>query len=384
MNPYDFVRIDEKKPPQRQKPLWHHRLVGPNGQSLYAGHIEIDMSAEKPLFIADPRSVSTDPKRSAQFLQNQKGDYVIPGSSLKGMLRCLVETLGSGCMTLFDGHYEPERQDGRFIGYKAAYDAKIPKAFQHCNTNTDLCIACRIFGMLKERSEGVFLGKVNIGDAISYADTVRKHNAIFTAPLVEPKPHHRDFYLDEAQKYIAGRKYYFHHHHDQQLVTANGFVSFGRGVIANRHIQPLDDGTKFHFRIDFSNLTADEFAVLLLAITLEENMRHKIGYGKPLGLGSVHLLPTRLTLIDYSTRYTQAGAKSSKKELTGNDVLALRDELMQGFSRNQLVQIAMDDLRRIWRWPGDPNVNYYYPSKRDWFDTEDSYGKRIADTRNTP
>ena len=31
----------------------------------------------------------------------------------------------------------------------------------------------------------------------------------------------------------------------------------------------------------------------------------------------------------------------------------------------------------------DPDVDYYYPSKRDWFDTEDSIGS-IADTKNVP
>jgi len=49
-----------------------------------------------------------------------------------------------------------------------------------------------------------------------------------------------------------------------------------------------------------------------------------------------------------------------------------------------MVQVAMDDLQRIWGWPPDPDIDYYYPSKRDWFDTSESIGKRIADTRNVP
>jgi len=113
-------------------------------------------------------------------------------------------------------------------------------------------------------------------------------------------------------------------------------------------------------------------------------MRHKIGYGKPLGLGSILLTPTSLTLIDYSKRYTQPGPERGKTILQGDELWDLLNQHIADFSRTRLVQIAMTDLRRIWHWPPDPDVNYYYPSKRDWFDTEDSIGKRIADTKNTP
>jgi hypothetical protein len=37
-----------------------------------------------------------------------------------------------------------------------------------------------------------------------------------------------------------------------------------------------------------------------------------------------------------------------------------------------LENATEEDL--IWRWPDEPDVEYYYPSKRDWFDTEESIG----------
>ena len=373
MNPYDFVRVDWDRPPDRHKPIWHNRLIGQDAQRLYAGQIEVDVYAEKPIFIPE-RNASQDPKRPAQFMQNRQGEYIIPGSSLKGMLRCLVETLGNGCFTLFDGQYEHGGVN---------YRGNLPESHQRCGDNTNLCIACRTFGMLKERTSGVFLGKVNISDASAYADKVYKYDPIYTAVLVGPKPHHRDFYLDQTGRHIAGHKYYFHHAPDAGLLTADRLIYFPGGL-ANRYIQPLDINTQFHFRIDFTNLEADEFAALLLAVTLEENMRHKIGYGKPLGLGSVYLFPTSITLIDYSTRYTQRGSGNGKKTIEGDALWALVDEHVAAFSKTHLVQVAMEDLRRIWRWPPDPTVDYYYPSKRDWFDTEDSIEKRIADTKNTP
>jgi hypothetical protein len=375
MNPYDFARIDWNKPPQRRKPIWHHQLVGGGNQRLYSGHINIDVYAETPVFIADPRNVSPDPKKPAQFMQNKQGDYIIPGSSLKGLLRCVVETLGNGCLTLFDGQYERG---------KVNYRWGVPDSFQHCDTTTELCITCRTFGMLKERTSGVFQGKVNISDARSYPDKIYKYEPMYTAVLVEPKPRHRSFYLDPTEKHIAGRKFYFHHSPEVKPLTASGPILFS-GKPANRYIQPLDYDTQFHFRIDFTNLETDEFAALMLAIVLEDGMRHKIGYGKPLGLGSISLAPTSLTLIDYAARYTQSTSDQGKTTLQGEAMWNFLDDHIDSFSKKHLLQkIAMDDLRRIWHWKPDPDIDYHYPSKRDWFDTEGSRGKRIADTKNVP
>ena len=105
MNPYDFARIDWNRPPERRKPIWHHQLVGQDARQLYSGHIDVDVFAETPIFVSDPRNVPADPKKPAQFMQNKGGEYIIPGSSIKGMLRTVVETLGNGCLTLFDGNY---------------------------------------------------------------------------------------------------------------------------------------------------------------------------------------------------------------------------------------------------------------------------------------
>lgn len=363
MNPYDFVRIDVNKPPERRKPVWHHQFTGPNGQRLFTGHLTVEVYTETPLFIFDPHSTTN----TKQSLRNRQGDYIIPGSSLKGMLRSVVETLGSGCLTLFDG-----RRD------------QIPPHFEHCSDNTKLCLACRIFGMLKVRNrgqdseqeeenpQGVFLGKVNIGDASLPAATALRHSPMVLAALMGPKPHHTDFYLDAAYRYIAGRKYYFHHYPSGK----------GGNSRFEKYIQPLDTGNTLSFRIDFSNLEEDEFGALLLAVTLEEGMRHKIGYAKPLGLGSVQLTLKDATLVDYAARYALNGsAERGKMSYPDAAALkALRDMYVPNFSHTYLVPLAMGDLRRIWQWPPAPGVTYHYPSKDDWFDTPLSRGKRIAQT----
>lgn len=377
MNPYDFVPIDWSQRPERHKPVWHHQLVK-NGTQLFSGSMEVDIYVETPLFIANSGATSTNPERPAQSMQNSRNQYIIPGSSLKGMLRSVVETLSNGCLTLYDGDYEKRR---------VHYENRIHEDFQHCRNTKELCIACRIFGMLK--GGNIFLGKVNIGDAVSYPGKVSLSNPLYTAVLVEPKPRHEAFYLDARRQYISGRKFYFHHAQDQ-LLTSHGLRYFGKNPDpANRYIQPLEPESSLHFRIDFTSLEPEEFDALLLAITLEENMRHKIGYGKPIGLGSVELRPVSLTLIDYSTRYTsfgQSDAKGGKTLYQGNSLWTevIYKRIDNTFMKQHVSQEAIKALRRIWGWPPDPNTDYYYPSKPDWFDTPDSKGKRIADTWDVP
>jgi len=377
MNPYDFVRIDWEKPPLREKPIWHYQLFGQGQQKLYSGWIELAIQAETPLFIIDPRPKN----RPEKSLCNKHGEYIIPGSSLKGMLRSVVETLGRGCMTFFDGDYEPIKKNGRVVDYKAPYKGLVSSDFLRCTNNNELCLSCRIFGMMRpkpvegnsEKEVGggkkLLLGKVNISDVCA-PSTSPLYERMHTADLMGPQPHHKDFYLDSTGTNIAGRKYYFHH--------ATRPLDVGRETRYNRYIQPLNKETVFHGRLDFVGLTADEFAALLLAITLEEGMRHKIGYAKPLGLGSVYLNPQSMTLIDYVSRYAQIGGHG-RTVYTSDTIMQLRDELFVAFKETQLVPPSLQDLRRIWRWPADRNVIYDYPGY-SWFKDPKNYGKRIADT----
>ncbi|WP_376796466.1 RAMP superfamily CRISPR-associated protein [Thermogemmatispora sp.] len=381
MNPYDFARIDWNRPPERRKPIWHHRLFGSNLPRLYSGSLELRLTARTPIFIP-ATSGREDRHKPTPFIQDGTGHYIIPGSSLKGLLRSLVETLGNGCLTLFDGNYERSKP-GERSSAKAPYKDRVKPEFLHCGDDLYLCIACRLFGSLKERERGVFMGKVNISDAQADPETVVHYEPMYTLPLVEPKPHHRAFYLDERERYIAGRKFYFHHDPSKGPWKANKYISFTKSEPANRYIHPLNYGTVFYARLAFTNLERDELGALLLAIVLEEGMCHKIGYAKPLGLGSIVLEPLRLELIDYARRYNLADRGRGNRELFEEEALAqFIGEVVGEFQREHVQRLALEDLRRIWRWPPDPTVEYRYPDK-SWFDQPENARKRIAETRDS-
>jgi len=77
------------------------------------------------------------------------------------------------------------------------------------------------------------------------------------------------------------------------------------GEYENQHtvFKRIEKGAIFRGRIRFENLSEVELGALLFAIDLPDGCAHKIGMGKPLGLGSVKIKP-QLYLSDRSKRYS--------------------------------------------------------------------------------
>lgn len=335
MNPYDFVRINWDHTPTRIPATTHERFSG------LTGTIKCTLSAETPIFIPDKR-FSGEPKR---FIKNEggRGVHIIPGSSLKGLVRALVETIGPGCWCTFDGRYG-----------ETNYTQNLPEPFRKCERLDALCIACRLFGMLGR--EKAFQGKVSFSDATCTASVA--HKSVYTPILDAPKPRHSVWYLKGDK--LSGRKFYFH---QQEPRTLKDLKRSAKGVPLNQYIEPLNVGTKFDFSLLVQNLrTDDEWPLLLYALALEDGVRHKIGYAKSAGFGSVHINITEIRVVDLRRRYVENVGTDSYQEAA---LVKYLQAETQAFLNNS--SITLNDLRRIWRWPPPEGIEYAYPS-RTWFD----------------
>ena len=198
------------------------------------------------------------------------------------------------------------------------------------------------------------LGNVSFNDAVEVK--IRKHESVFTIALMGPKPHHQAFYLNPTATRIAGRKFYFH--------QPEGIKKAHEKTDYNEHITPVDTGSQFAFSLQFTNLEPLELQTLLYALVLEPEMRHKIGYGKPTGFGSVHFEITKLTLIDYESRYrTYPGTSVYEAQELENYLL----EQKRMFT-DDTASSTLNALRRIWRWDPSNTTTYRYPSQ-GWFST---------------
>ncbi|MCP4350909.1 MAG: hypothetical protein GY795_36045 [Desulfobacterales bacterium] len=322
MNPYDFVPIDFKAQIVRRPPVLHGKFQG------ISGKLEAKITAETPVFVKSGNS--------EQFIKNKAGNYIVPGTSLKGLFRSIVETVANGC---FCGKFDRK------------YSRKLPASYLECTNDKKLCIGCRIFGMLYGGK--VCAGKVSFEDAV--CNNPVSHRVINTIDLMGPKPHHTAFYLDPDEKFIAGRKFYFHH--------PSGIKTKAEKTKYNQRINPLDIETEFAFTAGFTNLENDEWQALLYAIVLEPEMRHKIGYAKPSGLGSVKIEITRIKLVDYAARYTSLNRGIS--EYQGQALSDYLAEKIQTYINNKTSQ-TLNEFRRIWHWDVNDTTPYRYPTT-DWF-----------------
>lgn len=114
-----------------------------------------------------------------------------------------------------------------------------------------------------------------------------------------PNGHHPDYKETLAhygtspkETQIRGYKLYWHKGDDPDI-EANKEEKEHESQLTR--IRPLKPGVRFTFNIHFENLRAEELGALLWALTLpgdSKNVyRHKLGMGKPLGMGAVAIQP---------------------------------------------------------------------------------------------
>lgn len=103
-----------------------------------------------------------------------------------------------------------------------------------------------------------------------------------------------------------GRKYYLHRYEsdDEPWRSRNPSAHTDQKV----RITPLKKGTQFYFHIDFCNLNEWELGLLCYCIRPQSTFFHKIGMGKPIGLGKVAIDPLGIFTIDRQIRYQREPA----------------------------------------------------------------------------
>lgn len=336
MNPYDFVPVDWSRPPERRPLTGHDRFCGANGT------IKCRITTETPIFI-DAGDEHAKPKK---FLSNGRKEYFIPGSSLKGVFRSIVETVGDGCWLLFDGEYESKSVN---------YQSKLPPEFCRCSNPEQLCVACRMFGIVNG-SKLSYLGRVGFDDAVCTHPVA--HKPVYTIILSNPKPRHRIWYLDGEK--VTGRKFYFH----QKEIQTTKFrlpIDLTKGM-QNQYITPLDTNSIFEFKVNFTGLADDELAILLYALFLEPGMRHKIGYAKPAGFGTVLIRPLELQLYKIPERYY--GHSDGVEIKSGESLEKFITSQTAPYINNRHSQ-TLNALRRIWAW--QPAYGHFAYPGWDWF-----------------
>ncbi|GIW92207.1 MAG: hypothetical protein KatS3mg110_0248 [Pirellulaceae bacterium] len=282
-NPYRWVEVS-REPVERDVPYYHHCFQG------LSGRIDCTLQALTPLIINDGKG---------QFVTDRRGKPFIPATSLKGVIRSLAELIGNACVPFPHVDVDPDHQ--------------LSEARQGQPGNQKFDIVARTFGYLE--SGNAFAGLIYFSDAELISDTPLLNKG-FAVAVGKPDPNHKSFYPDKKR-----RKFYHHIVDTEELTPPHA------GITQTVTVRPISPGAQFAFQVNFVNLRDEELNLLLYCLVLEENvtvtlrrealhpeakgpctlsgpMRHKIGFCKPHGAGSVHIRVTKLTVrTDPSARY---------------------------------------------------------------------------------
>jgi cold shock CspA family protein len=352
----------------------HHHYVG------LSGRITCTLTLEQPTVIGGTRhSKAGDYSQLDPFLF--KGQPAIPATSLKGLISSIAEAASLSRFRVLKDEALTVRkamQPRQFPG--TIHDYVDPALRPLSQAPGLLSLAEQMFGFVVDGAKqagSAYAGHIrpSIG-IISTApetglydegeDWVRLKE--LSQPMKEWKDQHgnkfrnatpnfyfrekqgdsaafvskEDFANGKAGKYeIQGQKAYLHHltgtdpdshpwkmaaSEEEDKATKN---QQGRSITpaAERKTKarPLAKGLAFTFTLDFDNLSEEMLALLCFALRPTPAFRHKIGYGKPLGLGSVRIDPVELRFVDRAARYGTADIFADRAEPGENaDAIAER------------------------------------------------------------
>ena len=284
---------------------------------------------------------------------------------------------------------------------------RLPPGLRPCDRIDALCPACRIFGRVVD--ETVKTGELNaLAGKVSFtpAQLVSKGEEVWEsvplAVLSSPKPTFYNFYLfsQEApgtavdydgrpvidargnvsrnkayQVALRGRKFYWHYPDANGKPDAYAREDGVRDKL-NGTVELLKHGT-FSFAVDFDNLTRYELGLLLYALELDgpdSEMCHKLGMGKPLGLGSVKVTVDHLQLIDRRERYRSILSTGVSAEPQYRDEFVVRSfqKVQTGVQTEDEREIRdsfghlpyIEDLRVMLAFRSFQNLEVKYPRAR--------------------
>lgn len=208
---------------------------------------------------------------------------------------------------LSDGTYAyafAPSQLSRSVYPKTPVDFVRDLSLQACTSTGSVCPACELFGFVSQDKDGdCKAGKVRFSDA--WPKGIVEFKKITIPALLGPHTSAFEFYLRNEQSpqsftplsagtTLSGRKMYWHSTSGAQKPEQE----FEEGKkINNPLVECVKRGAKFEFDVYFDEVSKQQLNELVYVLTLGDYWEsdanslhcHKIGHGKPIGAGSVHI-----------------------------------------------------------------------------------------------
>lgn len=400
-NPFDFV-------PFSSEPLLFNREE--LEKNTVSGYMELKITALTPVHILGKQDRDRNYKRifKNHFFQ-QNGQCCIPGSSIRGMLRSFCEALTNGWVSQASEEYAKEKGK-RHIGFKSfdkyknksrnitrTIDPAIPKPYHPFSSgNNVIDIGSYIFGYVKQNPQEndphpSWKGKIFVEDAMLDRQDLQEFTLLdidnafmggakpsksnwwyFTPGYVVQRviPNRKRNNAEFIGDHYRGRKFYYHQdpkrcidwYQDRRNWQQRTFEYKVESLSPQKNTEP--------FRIYFERLP-ERLLSLLLALLFPGEMRHKIGYGKAFGYGSMEF-----SVSSFKYRQDKVGVPDLLQDQAhepGNilqvNELWNNDYLRQIKIHDFICQSSVKHLTKILKWNPELPTIYSYPNYRNGFQT---------------
>lgn len=225
------------------------------------------------------------------------------------------------------GRYVFNKKLDDLLGTHASCSKRKAKRDDEEKKEPELCKACSLFGMISSTTQRAYASKLRFSDAQS--TSFNSMGYVTLKELSSPKTTSVEFYSkrpenalywtydykitsykkeivkkdkngrqqtqtipqrEKCDVIIRGRKYYLHNPN----LKPTDYMTTDR-TNRNSTMELCDRKSQFTFDIFFEKITEEQLRELIWTITIGENnedslQMHKLGHGKPLGLGSVKLV----------------------------------------------------------------------------------------------
>jgi hypothetical protein len=310
--PFDFVPLSSQVKREKQVP-GHEKFV--LADQVFSGQLRYQLVAHSHLFVSSGQYALGEDVgfEAGQVIRScyrvtvgGQSIPAIPGASLKGMARAIVEAVTASCISI-------TRVDRRSL--------PNPEAARLCRPEA-LCPACALFGTMSR------LARLSFGDArLAQGNTMLYR----LPPLYRPRAEQSPRTYKDSQRQFKGRKFYFH---GQKVEHTQG-----------ARVEVIPETSMLAGSLDFESLKAEELGLLFFALGLDGSFRPMLGGGKPVCLGTLEFQPTTLELVtanDFVT-YDAVG-----RTLEGDELSAFVQQRIEGAMQSGLIVARQQDaLRKI-------------------------------------
>ncbi len=295
------------------------------------GRITCSIFLETPLVIGAshepigkaPDYGQEDKRQKKVIPYKYKGQYAIPANSLRGMVSSIAEAISQSALrVLEDKPLSARDYPNPKVPLGTTYDYfspdLLPLTERRRKDGTEngsgkpplLTPAEILFGVVEEGRDEA-LSAIALKSRLRFHDALPKDGANITIGkeitlkiLATPKPpapamyfvdsRNSEFFikkteLDHTIHQPRGRKIYLHHQQSVEESAKSWETKGNRQDHQKMKCTPIEAKQSFYFHIDFENLTSAELTLVRTSLSPDPNFRHRLGLGKPLGLGSIRV-----------------------------------------------------------------------------------------------